>query len=249
MMNKSFKLNVLSGNVLKIIALISMVIDHVGYLLFPEVEVLRIIGRISFPIFAFMIAEGCYYTKNKWRYFINVFSLALLCQIVYFFFSGEKVLFSLICFSVSIPLIYLLEYLKRVVFEEKENVSKKIFICLAFILAVIGVYLLDSILIIEFGFWGCILPVFASLFRFKDQSVPASLKKFDNMYVHLFLFSIGVFLLSINAQVSKYFALLSLPFLFLYSGKRGKYNIKYFFYLFYPLHFLVIQAIYMIWFN
>ena len=55
----------LSGNALKIIAAISMVIDHVGLMFFPTLKILRIIGRLAYPIFAFMIAEGCYYTKNK----------------------------------------------------------------------------------------------------------------------------------------------------------------------------------------
>ena len=55
----------LSGNALKIIGAITMLIDHMGVVLFPGIAILRIIGRISFPIFAFMIAEGCRYTKNK----------------------------------------------------------------------------------------------------------------------------------------------------------------------------------------
>ena len=58
------KLKTLSGNALKIIATILMVIDNVGYIIFPSVLAFRIIGRISFPIFAFMIANGTKYTKN-----------------------------------------------------------------------------------------------------------------------------------------------------------------------------------------
>ena len=84
---ENFKICCLSGNVLKIIAAISMLIDHVGYMLFPEYKILRIIGRISFPIFAFMIAEGCNYTKNKLRYFIVILSLATVYQIVYFIYD------------------------------------------------------------------------------------------------------------------------------------------------------------------
>ena len=55
----------LSNDRLKIIAAAAMLIDHIGAYLLPQVRILRIIGRIAFPIFAFMIAEGCRYTKNK----------------------------------------------------------------------------------------------------------------------------------------------------------------------------------------
>ena len=68
----------LSGNALKIIAAVAMTIDHVGLMFFPQLKVLRIIGRIALPIFAFMIAEGCRYTRNKLRYFLTVFLLASL---------------------------------------------------------------------------------------------------------------------------------------------------------------------------
>ena len=54
------KFGIFSNNVLKIIACITMLIDHMGVLLFPKITILRIIGRIAFPIFAFLLAEGCY---------------------------------------------------------------------------------------------------------------------------------------------------------------------------------------------
>lgn len=54
----------MNRNQLKIIACISMLIDHIGYVLFPDVTVLRLIGRIAMPIFAFFIGEGCLYTKT-----------------------------------------------------------------------------------------------------------------------------------------------------------------------------------------
>ena len=73
-----------SGNTLKIIAMISMLIDHAGLLLFNDNEVMRIIGRLAFPVFAFLIAEGCFYTKNKLRHFLEIFILGAVCQVVYF---------------------------------------------------------------------------------------------------------------------------------------------------------------------
>ena len=66
------KLRFLNGNVLKIIAAILMVIDHIGFTFFPSVMILRYIGRLAMPVFAFMIAEGCRYTKDKLRYFLTI---------------------------------------------------------------------------------------------------------------------------------------------------------------------------------
>ena len=58
----------LSGNQLKLIALITMTIDHVGAYLLPQFTILRIIGRLSMPIYAFLIAEGCRHTHDRRKY-------------------------------------------------------------------------------------------------------------------------------------------------------------------------------------
>ena len=75
----------LNGNHLKLIAAFTMLLDHAGILLFPRVQLFRILGRLAYPIYAYMIAEGCRYTKNKLRYFLMVFGLGAACQIVYYF--------------------------------------------------------------------------------------------------------------------------------------------------------------------
>ena len=95
----------LSGNALKLIAAAAMVADHVGYLFFPTVAALRIIGRLAFPIFAYMIAEGCGYTRNKLKYFLHVFLLAVICQIVYFVAARDTHMNILVTFSLAILLI------------------------------------------------------------------------------------------------------------------------------------------------
>ena len=104
------KFGFLSSNLLKIIAMAAMVIDHASVIFIgPENTVWRHIGRIAFPIFAFMIAEGCYYTRNKLRYFLTIFLLGLGCQTVYL--VAEKSLYQniLITFSLSIIIIFSLE--------------------------------------------------------------------------------------------------------------------------------------------
>ena len=70
----------LSSNALKLIALVCMTVDHIGFLLYPHLHILRIIGRVAFPIFAYMIAEGCRYTSNRLRYFITIFLLGAAMQ-------------------------------------------------------------------------------------------------------------------------------------------------------------------------
>lgn len=53
---------------LKILACISMVIDHLGAVVYPDALWMRYVGRLSFPIFAFLLAEGFYHTKNVKKY-------------------------------------------------------------------------------------------------------------------------------------------------------------------------------------
>ena len=74
----------LNANAIKIIALITMTIDHVGLFLMHDYQPFRYIGRIAFPLFGYMLAEGCYYTRNKLKHFIQIFLLGQLCQIVYY---------------------------------------------------------------------------------------------------------------------------------------------------------------------
>lgn len=230
------KIRFLNGNALKIIGLICMVIDHVGYMFFEDCALLRIIGRLSFPIFAFMIAEGCKYTKNKLRYFLSVFLLALTCQIAVFIFDGSTKIYSLMSLAISIPIIYLLQVFKKNLFVK--NKTKYIYGCLL-IFSVLSVCVLNKFIEIDYGFWGTMLAVFASLFKNEKG-------KEDNLYLSLAFLGIGLIFLAMSTFVEQYYALLSLPLLCLYSGKRGNLNMKWFFYLFYPAHFVILELIYLI---
>ena len=63
-MENTKKIQILDGTMLKIIAMVSMVSDHVGDLFFPGVMWLRMIGRLAMPIFSFCIAEGYAHMKT-----------------------------------------------------------------------------------------------------------------------------------------------------------------------------------------
>ena len=82
-------MNKLTGNKLKLIALISMTVDHIGKFFFPSFIIFEIIGRIAFPIFAYMIAEGWKYTSNKKRYMLTIWGMGVLYQIIYYIFYSS----------------------------------------------------------------------------------------------------------------------------------------------------------------
>ncbi len=215
----------LTGNALKILAAIFMTIDHIGVMLFPQVLILRIIGRLAMPIYAFMIAEGCKYTRNKKKYFGMVFGLGAVCQIVYYFFDGSLYFSILITFSLSILMIYALQFWK-----EKKTVLSG----LVFASAVIAVYLLNQHFTIDYGFWGCMLPVFAAL--------PHG-TSWDDIPMNTTMLGIGLVFLGISTDLIQCLALMALPLLYAYNGKRGTMNLKYFFYIFYPTHLVVLEGI------
>ena len=66
------KSHLLSGNALKLIAAAAMVVDHAGLMFFPGNLLPRILGRLAYPIFAFMIAEGSKYTRSRKKYFLQI---------------------------------------------------------------------------------------------------------------------------------------------------------------------------------
>ena len=216
----------LTGNALKLLAALFMAIDHIGVVLFPRVLVLRIIGRLALPIFAYMIAEGCKYTRNKKKYFGMIFLLATLCQTVYFFVDGTLYLSILYTFSLSILTVYAMQNMK----SRGTTAS-----CLLFLLTVSAVWVLNLLFTIDYGFWGCMLPVFAAVFH--------GTKK-DRLSVSIGMLGIGLVLLSLDLGDSiQLLSLAALPLLLCYNGKRGKWNLKYFFYIFYPVHLAVLQGI------
>ncbi len=217
----------LTGNQLKIFALVCMTVDHVGMLLLPQYPVLRYIGRLSMPVFAWMIAEGCRYTRNKWRYFATMAAVALVCQGAYW--VAERSLFQ--CILVSFCLATLLIYATEYAMQEKRLASW----CVPALVFAAVVYLcvfLPKVLdgfYIDYGLFGVLLPVAVYLGRTREEK--------------LLLAACCLSGLAWNAYPAQWFSLASLPVLYLYNGKRGKWKLKYLFYLYYPLHLAALYAI------
>ena len=220
----------ITGNMLKLIAAVSMLIDHMGVIFFPQSAIFRVIGRLAFPIFAFMIAEGCFYTKNRLRYFLGIFLLGAGCQLVYFFVSGDTYLNILLTFSCAIPIIYLLQEWK----------SRKNHWLLPVVAVAVGAaYVLNRKVELDYGFWGMMVPVFTAL------AYPGRGEKLEKRHhlLRVFLLAFALLPSCLAYPQIRFYSYCAVLLLLFYSGKRGKGNFKYAFYLFYPLHLALLQGI------
>lgn len=220
----------LTNNQLKIIAMICMTLDHVGYALFPEVLWLRILGRLAFPIYAFMIAEGCRHTRSMFRYFCAMALMAGLCQIVYYVAMDSLYMCVLVTFSISIVLIGLLKLAQKkgsaffhLLFLA--GVAAALFLCQG-----LPTMLPGTDFAIDYGFIGVMLPV--CLYCAKDKASKSAV-----------LALCLVLLATVSQTPVQWYGLLAVPLLLLYNGRRGKWKMKWFFYWFYPVHLALIQLV------
>jgi len=93
----------LSGSTMKLIALFSMLTDHSAYYLMEHgtllYEAMRCFGRIAFPVFAFLIAEGFRHTRNRMKYFLQLLGFAVVSEVPWYLLNGadgtHNVLFTL----------------------------------------------------------------------------------------------------------------------------------------------------------
>ena len=248
-MPKLIKNGIFSNNTLKIIAAIAMVCDHVGVLIFPKLLFLRIIGRLAFPIFAYLIAEGAKHTRSKKRHLIVFASFAAIVQVIYFVImppvSGRQPEMSvLVTFTLSLVMIYALDELKKAIFDPFVSKKKTVLTALLFAGSIALTVLCDRFLDLDYGLSGALLPLFPAIFTTPQTENPPSIfKTVDTKPVRVLSTAIGVLALSLDFGSIQFYSLLSIPLLLLYSEKRGKLKMKYFFYIFYPLHLAIIFGI------
>ena len=81
-MNRSMKFS-LPQDMLKILACMTMLIDHIGAIFFPYIAWMRIVGRISFPLYAFLLAEGVHHTRNLKKYGLRLLLILVLTELPY----------------------------------------------------------------------------------------------------------------------------------------------------------------------
>lgn len=218
----------LSGNQLKIIALVTMTIDHIGLSLFPQVIWWRLVGRLAFPIYAYLVAEGCLYTRSMPKYLRSMGLMAILCQVVYFFAEGSLYQCILVTFSLSILLCMV---------ARKAKQTGEILWYLLLTLSVVAIWVLAEELPrilkgtdygIDYGFLGVMLPVLLYLAPTKYWKL---------------LLTAGVMLAMSADNWVQLPSVLAVGLLALYNGTRGNHQLKYLFYWYYPAHLVAIYGI------
>jgi hypothetical protein len=235
----------LSASTLKIIACVFMVVDHVGVFLLPHLEILRIIGRISFPIFAYFIAEGCRYTRNKLKRFLLVLGLMVLCEGAYLIYDGRLDGGIMMTFTFSILLVYQVQAIKKALARKKWWMTA--LWSLTFVASLVFVHgFVEHVLYVDYGFWGILLPAFTVLPDYREGEAPTCFRYLSYLPVKLAFWTLGMLLLCISrglfANIQSW-CLLAIPFMLLYNGTPGRKGFKYGFYVFYPAHLAVLYLI------
>ena len=198
---------------LKIIAIITMFLDHY-YRIIGGPEWLSVLGRLAFPIFAFSISEGYSHTKNVNKYLMRLLNFAIIIQLPNFLGFQEYPLN--IFFTLALGL-FCLEILD----------NNKINIVVRYIVVLYLCFLAEKTGL-DYGAYGVILIILFNKLRN------------NKLYIFITFLALNLVILKIgNLSEMQIYSIFSLVPIFLYNGKKG-YGMKYFFYLFYPLHFIFL---------
>lgn len=210
----------ISGFTLKCIAMAAMLIDHVGAVLYPQYIELRMIGRLAFPIYCFLLVEGAMHTHDIRSYEKRLLLFAIIseipCDLAFYGKvwepSHQNVFLTLLIGLVTIDL-----------FEQCREKGKK----LNEVLILIAAIVIAQVLQVDYKAGGVLIIIcFYELYPY--------------MWKHGVFAAFNLCYYGIST-VQAYASLAAFPML-LYNGKRGP-GMKYFFYIFYPAHLLILYFI------
>lgn len=236
----------MTGNQLKILALVAMTLDHIGVVLLPQCVLLRAVGRLAFPIFAYMVAEGCFYTHSKRRYFGGMLVLGVVCQAAYFIALGSLEQSIVTTLVLGMLTVFGMQHVAggegpARVFPLAGALALDVFMCL-----VLPALLWHTDYSIDYGLVGVLLPAFVYLPRIFCPGLPDARRRL----VTLVSLAVGLVLLAVELRFGlgqvQWFGLLALVPLAFYNGARGTWRLKYLFYIYYPAHLIVIWGIFLL---
>lgn len=212
---------------IKLIAIFTMLIDHIGYFFFPAQIWIRCIGRISMPLFAYGIAKGFLVSMERgtfYKYLIRMFMFSLISQIPYMLSFG---------YTLNIGFTWLLALIVLLTWTKAKD-SKHIYIALIFELLIIVVFLP-----VDYGIYGVFMPILFYEF---------GIKRNEPYRLGLSMTILWIFYLAItgynNYSWVQFFAVLSLPIIYLVKPIDNLVWLpKWFTYLFYPVHLILFVLI------
>ena len=236
----------MNRNWLKIIAAISMTIDHLGYIVLNYFEptpaigfcytCFRSIGRVAYVLFAFMIVQGFLKTSNLKKYFLRLLGYAVFLEFFILLFAIYTKNFDpLLRLNVIWSFVFGLGALMLL------KSSK-----LGIRLLVIPIVFLAEFLNLSYGAYGVLMILFFAIYQ-NPLTQLLFLTGLNLLFIEYPLFAL------INrpdlakyagVEVIQWFSLAAFIFIFLSNGKKGKYNMKWFFYIFYPAHLGVIYGVF-----
>lgn len=201
----------MTGFQLKLLAILAMTADHIGAVFFPEIPLLRWIGRLAMPVLSFFIGEGLRHTRSPRRYLLRLTGFALLSELPFdlAFYGGIEWGHQNVYFTLALGLLALWAIQSR----GMEG-------WLLALTAALAAELLGC----DYGMYGVLLILLLDRFHRarSEQLAGAAL-------LNLAFFGLQTQTLS----------LIALPLLWLYSGKRGR-DDRRLFYLYYPAHLCVL---------
>lgn len=215
-------LSLFSGSALKIIAVLSMVTDHCAYYLLDgntwAYEVMRCFGRVAFPVFAFLVAEGFAHTRNRMRYFLSLLLFAVISEVPWYLLNGADGTHN-VMFTLALGVAALAVF---------ERLQKHGALAIA---AILLVALSAEISDLDYGWHGIVEILVFHLFRSKKYC--QSTRLLQLAFAFPFMSHYGII-----------GALLACFIIFLYNGTRGIIHgkvAKYGFYAIYPVHLIIIK--------
>ena len=230
----------LSGFTLKCIAMVTMLIDHIGYVLFPGYVIFRIIGRLAFPIYCFLLVEGAVHTSNRKKYLGRLFLFALISEIPFNLAIGGKLWYPAsqnVFFTLFLGLLAILLLQKPLAGRSQslddghDGVSlagrNQTLITGIRVVLVLALVLLAEFARTDYGAGGVIFILIFYVFR-------------SQLLLKSAVFAAAIAFLYGGIEN---FAILSLVPILGYGGKRGPGAWKYFFYVFYPAHLLLLYLL------
>ncbi len=243
----------MSALALRIIASVSMLLDHIGFCL--DITPLRWIGRLAFPLYVFLLVNGFRHTKSPLRYALRLALFAVLSQIPFSLMCFDKLLHPNLNVMVTLLLALLCIWSGELLRKNKRTR----WFCPAPALLMFCVYYFGYISS-DYGAKGILLATVFWLFDGKElwKKLCVSIGAFFALFYDIVLqyaYRIikGILPLSLPSkwQQVQLFALLALPLILLYNNKPGKLpqnplarkSIQIGFYAFYPVHMLLLWAL------